>query len=144
MPNCIFLINKYQHELNKHGNKSLSLKKVITKIGNATLMTNVTTASGFATFITTDSKLLNEFGVVASLSILSIFILCLLIIPIVYSFLPVPDEKHLEHQNKKWITTLLNWMVNVVKTKKIEVYVISVIMLAVSIICLLYTSDAAD
>jgi len=134
MPNCIFLINKYQHELNKHGNKSLSLQKVITKIGNATLMTNVTTASGFATFITTDSKLLNEFGLVASLSILSIFILCLLIIPIVYSFLPKPDEKHLEHQNKKWITTLLTWMVSVVKTKKIEVYIISVIMLAVSII----------
>ena len=134
MPNCIFLINKYQHELNKHGNKSLSLQKVITKIGNATLMTNVTTASGFATFITTDSKLLNEFGLVASLSILSIFILCLLIIPIVYSFLPKPDEKHLEHQNKKWITTLLAWMVSVVKTKKIEVYIISVIMLAVSII----------
>ena len=134
MPNCIFLINKYQHELNKHGIKSLSLQKVITKIGNATLMTNVTTASGFATFISTDSKLLNEFGVVASLSILSIFILCLLIIPIVYSFLPVPDKKHLEHQNKKWITSLLNWMVKVVKNKKIEVYVISVIMLALSII----------
>jgi len=134
MPNCIFLINKYQHELNKHGIKSLSLQKVITKIGNATLMTNVTTASGFATFISTDSKLLNEFGVVASLSILSIFILCLLIIPIVYSFLPVPDKKHLEHQNKKWITSLLNWMVSVVKNKKIEVYVISVIMLALSII----------
>ena len=134
MPNCIFLINKYQHELNKHGIKSLSLQKVITKIGNATLMTNVTTASGFATFISTDSKLLNEFGVVASLSILSIFILCLLIIPIVYSFLPVPDKKHLEHQNKQWITSLLNWMVGVVKNKKIEVYVISVIMLALSII----------
>ena len=117
MPNCIFLINKYQHELNKHGDKSLSLQKVITKIGNVTLMTNVTTASGFATFITTDSKLLNEFGLVASLSILSIFILCLLIIPIVYSFLPKPDEKHLEHQNKKWINNLLNWMVSVVKTK---------------------------
>ena len=65
MPNCIFLINKYQHELNKHGDKSLSLQKVITKIGNATLMTNVTTASGFATFIATNSKLLKEFGVVA-------------------------------------------------------------------------------
>ena len=134
MPNCIFLINKYQHELNKHGDKSLSLQKVITKIGNVTLMTNVTTASGFATFITTDSKLLNEFGLVASLSILSIFILCLLIIPIVYSFLPTPDEKHLEHQNKKWINNLLNWMVSVVKTKRIEVYIISVILLALSII----------
>ena len=134
MPNCIFLINKYQHELNKHGDKSLSLQKVITKIGNVTLMTNVTTASGFATFITTDSKLLNEFGLVASLSILSIFILCLLIIPIVYSFLPQPDEKHLEHQNKKWINNLLNWMVSVVKTKRIEVYIISVMLLALSII----------
>ena len=134
MPNCIFLINKYQHELNKHGDKSLSLQKVITKIGNVTLMTNVTTASGFATFITTDSKLLNEFGLVASLSILSIFILCLLIIPIVYSFLPKPDEKHLEHQNKKWINNLLNWMVSVVKTKRIEVYIISVVLLALSII----------
>lgn len=134
MPNCIFLINKYQHELNKHGDKSLALQKVITKIGNVTLMTNVTTASGFATFITTDSKLLNEFGLVASLSILSIFILCLLIIPIVYSFLPKPDEKHLEHQNKKWINNLLNWMVSVVKTKRIEVYTISVMLLALSII----------
>ena len=134
MPNCIFLINKYQHELNKHGDKSLALQKVITKIGNVTLMTNVTTASGFATFITTDSKLLNEFGLVASLSILSIFILCLLIIPIVYSFLPKPDEKHLEHQNKKWINNLLNWMVSVVKTKRIEVYIISVVLLALSII----------
>ena len=134
MPNCIFLINKYQRELNIHGNKQIALDKVITKIGNATLMTNVTTASGFATFITTNSKLLSEFGLVASLSILSIFILCLLIIPIVYSFLPIPKEEHLKHQNRKWINKLLNWMVSVVKDKRIEVYVISIIMLAVSII----------
>ena len=138
MPNCIFLINKYQRELNNHGNKQIALKKVITKIGNATLMTNVTTASGFATFIVTDSKLLSEFGLVASLSILSIFILCLLIIPIVYSFLPLPKQEHLKHQNRKWINNLLNWMVDVVKTKRIEVYVISIIMLTVSIIGINY------
>ena len=138
MPNCIFLINKYQRELNNHGNKQIALKKVITKIGNATLMTNVTTASGFATFIITDSKLLSEFGLVASLSILSIFILCLLIIPIVYSFLPLPKQEHLKHQNRKWIKSLLNWMIDVVKTKRIEVYVISIIMLTVSIIGINY------
>jgi len=134
MPNCIFLINKYQHELNKHGDKSLSLQKVITKIGNATFMTNVTTASGFATFIATNSKLLTEFGIVASLSILSIFILSLLIIPIAYSYLPLPDEKHLKHQNKKWVISLFDWMVNIVKLKKVEVFIISIILLAVSII----------
>ncbi|MDA9849691.1 MMPL family transporter [Flavobacteriaceae bacterium] len=134
IPNCIFLINKYQHEVNKHGNKAKSLQKVISKIGNATLMTNVTTASGFATFIITNSKLLKEFGIVASLSILAIFILCILIIPIIYSFLPIPEEKHLEHLNRTWINSLGDWIEKTVKKSKINIYIISVLLLVTSII----------
>ena len=134
IPNCIFLINKYQHEVKKHGNKARSLQRVITKIGNATLMTNVTTASGFATFIFTNSKLLQEFGTVASLSILSIFFLCLLIIPIIYSFMPMPKDKHLQHLSKRWINTFVDWMERMVKHRKITIYVTSVILLSLSII----------
>ena len=134
IPNCIFLINKYQHEVKLHGNKVKSLQRVITKIGNATLMTNVTTASGFATFILTESKLLKEFGVVASLSILAIFILCLLIIPIIYSFMPYPKDRHLEHLNKRWIGGFVNWMERMVRQKRITIYITSVILLVVSII----------
>ena len=134
VPNCIFLINKYQHEVNKHGNKAKSLQRVITKVGNATLMTNTTTASGFATFVITQSKLLIEFGTVASLSIMAIFILCLLIIPIIYSFMPMPKEKHLEHLNKRWINRLGDWIEKTVKHKNIAIYSISIILLAVSII----------
>ena len=93
IPNCIFLINKYQQEVKKHGNQALSLQRVISKIGNATLMTNITTASGFATFIITDSKLLTEFGIVASINIIGIFILSLLIIPIVYSFMSIAKDQ---------------------------------------------------
>jgi len=134
IPNCIFLINKYQHEVKLHGNKVKSLQRVITKIGNATLMTNVTTASGFATFILTESKLLKEFGIVASLSILAIFILCLLIIPIIYTFLPYPKERHLEHLNKRWIGGFVDWMECMVKQKRIAIYATSVVLLIVSII----------
>lgn len=134
IPNCIFLINKYQHEVNKHGNKAKSLQRVITKIGNATLMTNVTTASGFATFIITESTLLKEFGTVASLSILAIFMLCLLIIPIIYSYMPMPKDKHLEHLNKRWITTFVDWMERMVRYKKITIYVTALILLVASII----------
>ncbi|GAA4269080.1 efflux RND transporter permease subunit [Hyunsoonleella aestuarii] len=134
IPNCIFLINKYQHEVKLHGNKVKSLQRVITKIGNATLMTNVTTASGFATFILTESKLLKEFGIVASLSILAIFILCLLIIPIIYTFLPFPKDRHLEHLNKRWIGGFVNWMEYMVRQKRIAVYATSVILLIASII----------
>jgi predicted RND superfamily exporter protein len=134
IPNCIFLINKYQHEVKMHGNKVKSLQRVITKIGNATLMTNVTTASGFATFILTESKLLKEFGIVASLSILSIFILCLLIIPIIYTFLPFPKDRHLEHLNKRWIGGFVNWMERMVKEHKISIYATALVLLIVSII----------
>jgi predicted RND superfamily exporter protein len=134
IPNCIFLINKYQHEVKKHGNKARSLQRVITKIGNATLMTNVTTASGFATFIFTNSKLLQEFGTVASLSILAIFFLCLLIIPIIYSFMPMPKDKHLQHLGKNWINNFVDWMERMVKHRKITIYVTSLILLIGSII----------
>ena len=119
VPNCIFLINKYQHEFNKHGNKVKALQRVITKVGNATLMTNTTTAAGFATFIITQSKLLIEFGTVASLSIIAIFIICLLVIPIVYSYMPMPNDKHLEHLNKRWINKLGDWIEVTVKQKKL-------------------------
>jgi hypothetical protein len=134
IPNCIFLINKYQHEVKLHGNKVKSLQRVITKIGNATLMTNVTTASGFATFMLTESTLLKEFGVVASLSILAIFMLCLLIIPIIYTFLPYPKDRHLEHLNKRWIGGFVNWMERMVKHERIAIYSVALVLLIVSII----------
>ncbi len=49
IPNCIFLTNKYHQEYKVHRNKAKALQRVITKVGMATLMTNLTTAIGFAT-----------------------------------------------------------------------------------------------
>ncbi len=134
VPNCIFLINKYQHEVKSHGNQAKSLQRVISKIGNATLMTNITTASGFATFIFTKSQLLNEFGIIASINIMAIFVLSLLIIPIIYSFLPKPKEKHLKHLEKRWIERIVNWMENTVRHRRITVYVFTVLLMVASII----------
>ncbi|MDA9906882.1 MMPL family transporter [Flavobacteriaceae bacterium] len=134
IPNCIFLINKYQQEIKLHGNKAKSLQRVITKVGNATLMTNLTTASGFATFILTNSVLLKEFGVVASINIITIFLLSLIIIPIIYSYLPPPKDKHLKHLGKNWIIQFVNWTEHMVKNHRIAIYIISVSILCISII----------
>ncbi|MEO5788537.1 efflux RND transporter permease subunit [Gelidibacter sp.] len=134
IPNCIFLINKYQQEVKLHGNKVKSLQRVITKIGNATLMTNATTATGFATFILTESTLLKEFGIVSSLSIISIFLLSILIIPIIYSFLPSPKERHLNHFNRRWINSFTNWIQGMVKHRRITIYLTAVSLLTISII----------
>lgn len=134
IPNCIFLINKYQHEIKLHGNQAKSLQRVITKIGNATLMTNVTTASGFATFIFTQSELLKEFGILASINIIAIFILSLLIIPILYSYMPSPNEKHLRHLGKQWIEGFVEWVVKMVKHRRVTIYFTSVAVLVLSVV----------
>ncbi|MBT4779348.1 efflux RND transporter permease subunit [Polaribacter sp.] len=134
VPNAVFLINKYQQEIKKHGQQAKALQRVITKIGNATLMTNITTASGFATFVFVDSKLLREFGILASVNIISIFILALLIVPVLYSFMPLPKKKHLSHLETKWIENVVNWMEKMVKHRRITVYFTTVIIIIVSII----------
>jgi len=134
IPNCIFLINKYQQEIKKHGNQAKSLQRIISKVGNATLMTNLTTAVGFATFIFTNSQLLIEFGVLASINILLLFLLCLMVIPIIYSLMPLPKEKHLAHLNKTYLNKFIKWLEFVIKEKSITVYIVSLSLLIISII----------
>jgi hypothetical protein len=134
IPNCIFLINKYQQEIKNHGNQAKSLQRVISKVGNATLMTNLTTAAGFATFIITDSELLTEFGIIASINIVLLFILCLLVIPIIYSFMALPKEKHLDHLNKAYTKSFVNWIERTVKNNQIAIFSVTIVSLVISII----------
>lgn len=134
VPNAIFLINKYQQEVKKHGNQAKSLQRVISKVGNATLMTNVTTAFGFSTFIFTKSQLLREFGIVASINIIGIFLVALFLIPIVYSFLPLPKEKHLKHLERRWIESLVKKIESIVRNHRIAVYATTIVLIIVSMI----------
>ncbi len=134
VPNAVFLINKYQQEIKKHGQQAKALQRVISKIGNATLMTNITTASGFATFVFVKSSLLREFGILASVNIVSIFILALLIIPIIYSFMSPPKKKHLSHLERKWIENVVNWMEKTVRNNRISIYFATVLIIVLGII----------
>ena len=131
IPNCIFLINKFHSEFRLSKNKEDALRKMIQKIGNITLLTNVTTASGFAAFILTNSETLQEFGVIASLNILFIFLLSLFIIPIYFSFSSAPKKRHTQHLDKKWINNLVQYLAYLVKYKRKHIYVITVVLIVV-------------
>ena len=132
--NCIFLINKYQQEIKIHHNQAKALQRVISKIGVSTLMTNLTTAAGFATFMITGNDLLFEFGLVTSINVISVYLLTLAVVPIIYSFMPLPKEKHLYHLTKNYISTLLDWVENIVKYKRKTVYIIYALLLVFSVI----------
>lgn len=123
IPNCIFLINKYHQEFKDHGNKVLALQRVIRKIGGVTLLTNTTTALGFAAFILTDSTSLVEFGIVASINILVVFLLSLTIIPIMYAYLEEPKERHYKHLEKKWVRWFVSFLERVVMSYRSVIYI---------------------
>ena len=129
IPNCIFLLNKYHNEFKLHGNKIKAMTRVIQKVGNATFMTNATTAAGFATFVITQTQMLVEFGIVASINILLVFFISLIIIPSIYSFLPTPKERHLSHLQRTWMNKLSAWMEKVVLNHRNIVYFSTVLLL---------------
>ena len=134
IPNCIFFINKYHQEYHKHSNKAKALQRVITKTGTATLMTNITTAVGFATFIATNNVLLREFGVVTTINIMAIYLLSLLLIPIFFSYIPSPIPRHLGHLERESLTKFLKWIVNTVKYNRIGVYITAICLLVFGIV----------
>ena len=139
--NCIFLINKYQQEIKLHHNQAKALQRVISKIGVSTMMTNLTTAAGFATFMITGNELLFEFGLVTSINVITVYLLTLVIVPIAYSFMSVPKEKHLYHLSKTYISSVLDWVENIVKYKRKVIYTIyGLLLIFLSGFCLLLSS----
>ncbi len=132
IPNCVFLLNKYHYEYKNHGNKVRALNRVIQKVGRASLMTNMTTAAGFATFALTNSKILVEFGVVAAINIILVFIISLIVIPSVYSGLQPPKAKHLRHLKRKWMNNVIEWMVYIVQYGRREIYIVTVALVVVA------------
>ena len=129
IPNCIFLINKFHNEFKRTQNKDYALRKMVQKIGNITLLTNLTTASGFAAFMLTNSETLQEFGLIASINIIFIFLLSLFIIPIYFSFASPPKYRHIKHLDKIWINMLVEHLVFLVQYRRKYIYFITTILI---------------
>lgn len=125
--NSIFLLNKYYNEFSIHGNKIKALSRVIRRIGAANLLTNATTAAGFAAFTITGNALLVEFGIIASINILLAYLVSLFLIPIIFSYLPNPKPQHIQHFEKGNVNKLLQKIAWVILNRRNVVYIITVI-----------------
>ena len=126
VPNCVYLLNKYHDEYRKHGNKIKALSRVVERVGLAALLTNTTTAIGFGVFYLTEATVLQEFGLVVALSVGVIFMISLLFIPIMFSFLPEPKTKHLKHLDRTALHTIVESVVRWVLGHRNALYVVFV------------------
>jgi len=133
IPNCIFLLTKFHREVKNHGNKTKALSRVIQKVGNATFLTNLTTALGFSTFVFTNSEKLIEFGTIASINILMVFLLSICIIPIVFSLAKPPKPRHLKHLEKTYTNAVVDKLVYLSTSKRPLVYITAALVVLLSI-----------
>lgn len=132
--NCIFLLNKYHHEYRSHRNQMKGLARVVQRVGNATMLTNATTAVGFATFIITGNRLLVEFGIVAALNILTVFLLTLTLIPIFYSYTAPPGRRHMRHLERNHLRGMVRRVIYVVNNRRPVVYGVAMVALVVGVL----------
>ncbi|MFC5284335.1 efflux RND transporter permease subunit [Pedobacter alpinus] len=135
IPNSILIINKYQFEYQIHQNKKTALLLTIEKIGATIFIANLTTAIGFAVLYFTNSNVLQEFGITAAIGVMFTWLICLIILPIIFSFLAPPVIK--EHQplvEKKWITLFLEWVEKLVIYKLKAIYVTTLLLIIIAVL----------
>ena len=135
--NCIYILNKYHWEYRQHGNKILGLSRVVQRIGFASLMVNTATATGFAAFIVVSNQMLREFGIIAAISIMVEYVLCILLLPIIFSYMKPPTEKQLKHLNNRIFSSLLEKIIYLIQYKRKWIFVTAGILLVVGIIGML-------
>lgn len=122
LPNCVFIINKYQVELGLHGNKIKAIYNSIVKVGFSNFLANLTTAIGFGVFYFTDSSMLVEFGVVAAINVMATYAVAHILIPIILSYSAKPDLKHTRHLTGKRINKVLEVVSHLILNKRKQIY----------------------
>lgn len=132
IPNCIYFINKYHTAYLQTGNKTTALIEMVSKMGVVTLFCNLTAAIGFAVFAFTQSSLLKEFGVVAGLSIMFIFVISFILLPAVLSYLPAPKPKQLKYLDNRWVTGFLFKIEHWVLHHKKIIYTVTIMLILFS------------
>lgn len=126
IPNSVYILTKFHQECVKTGDKTKALINVISKLGIVTLMTNLTTAIGFVTLVTTDISILKEFGIVAALNIIATFGISLIFLPAVFSYLPTPAGKSVAHLNFSMMKGILAGIVILVTKHRKKVFAIAI------------------
>ncbi|HWZ15046.1 MAG TPA: MMPL family transporter [Mucilaginibacter sp.] len=131
VPNSVFILNKYYFEFGTTGDKIQALHTVIEKVSITTFIANITTAIGFGVLYFTDSQLLTEFGLVASSSIMVTFALSLILVPIIFSFLPHPKPRQSAIKDRKLIQRILRSLDALVFNHRGMIYIVTLIMVVV-------------
>lgn len=137
VPNFVYFLNRYHTEYRKYGDKFTAIIRMVENIAQVIFLNNVTTAIGFGVLYFVDSPVLKEFGVIAFTMVTATYIITLVLLPIVFSYLKPPSSRHVRYLNNprmKWFLEGINWLVH--KRRK-TIYITSIALFIVSILGLI-------
>lgn len=132
--NAIYLLNKYHVEYVIRKDKMQTILAVVMKMGLATFLTNLTVAIGFLTLLATDISVLREFGIVAGINIIALFVVSLVMIPSILSWMPEPTQKHLKHLDFKILGGFVKLIDLMVHRHRVSIYVATLVITALAVI----------
>src|SRR5258705_7245176 len=134
IPNCIYFLNKFHTSYNDTGDKKTALVEMVSRMGIVTLFCNITAAIGFGVFYFTRSDVLKEFGIVAGINIFMLFVISLILIPVVLSYMAAPKSRHTKYLHNptlnRWLDRLELWSLNHRKL----IYVVTTAIVAIAVV----------
>ena len=77
----VHILIKYNQDIKISNNTKISIKKTIQGIGNAILLTSLTTSIGFLSLLSTNIVMIKEFGFLVAIGVLIAFLVSIFLIP---------------------------------------------------------------
>lgn len=133
IPNCIYFMNKYHTAYRDTGDKHKALIAMIGRMGVVTLFCNLTAAIGFGVFALTRSAILNEFGVVAGINILLLFIISFILIPVMLSYMPAPRPGQMRYLQNRYLSAILKRLEKWTLHHQRPIYVLTGVIVAIAV-----------
>ncbi|MCS7028780.1 MAG: MMPL family transporter [Bacteroidia bacterium] len=131
IPNTIYFVTKYIELYRRSRNKVYSVKYIIEHIGAITLMNNLVTSLGFLSLSFTQIEMLQQFGLVAGISIIVTYILCLLLIPTFLIIIPAPKNAQFKHLDSKFLNGFVRFIEFSVRARRPVIYTIALALIAI-------------
>jgi uncharacterized protein len=137
VPNCILILNKYHTEILAGKNKIAALHLAIQRALVSLFFANITTSIGFAVFCAIQNNLLFEFGLISSLNVMATFLYSIILVPAIFSYLPVPKSSHLTHLEGKRLTLILDKVAYITQHYRTVIYAVVITVSVISLFGLL-------
>lgn len=134
IPNSVYMLNKYHVDFKRHGNKIKALTSIIERIGYATFFTNLTTAIGFGVFTFTGVEMLKEFGIITFISISATYLISLIGLPVIFSYLPKPKERDTNHLDDKIFRYIIDKLITWTMHNRRAIFISATVIVIASII----------